>query len=139
MKKTLTLVIIFLFISCDTRIETRKNNPDDIKDAESKVTELYQLFDKQDSIGLRKHIPDSMYIKFIETLKKIKYKEGNMLNAKNTSIYTEVTIKNKELPFKYYEYHIDVTYEKGRTREDIIIEGDEKNLKISHFNLREIE
>lgn len=122
MKKILLLLTIILVISCEHKIVTRNNDPNDIKDAEKELSEIYKLIVAGDTLNLKKRFKDGTWADFKNALDKTKTLNGEILKAQNFRIQTVVKQNNDEKPFKRYEYEVNVTYEKGKTIETIGME-----------------
>ena len=133
MKKILSFLSIILLMSCENKIVTRKNDPDDIKNAEKELSQVYKLIADGDTLNLKKRFKDGRWVDFKIALDNTKTLNGEMLKAQNSRIQTVVTQNNEEKPIKRYEYEVNVTYEKGKTIETIALESYNDKMYIDSF------
>ncbi|MGX7668774.1 hypothetical protein [Flavobacterium pedocola] len=133
MKKILPLLFIILLMSCEHKIVTRNNNPNDIKDAEKELSKVYELIAAGDTLNLKNRFKDGKWADFKKILEKTKTLNGEILKVQNSRIQTVVKKNNEEKPFKRYEYEVNVTYEKGKTIETIGLESYNDIMYIDSF------
>ena len=120
-------------MSCEHKIVTRNNDPNDIKDAEKELSKVYKLIADGDTLNLKKRFKDDRWADFKKALDKTKTLNGEILKAQNSRIQTVVKQNNDEKTFKRYEYEVNVTYEKGKTIETIALESYNDTMYIDSF------